>query len=315
MQNEYAPRQVEVSLLHKWHLLGQAHPIVFSDQGDYIAMSLGTTVYLYSINSGLEVGMFVHQVDVTDLTGQQQGRTLQTSPIVECMCFSPDSQYLVTSMDDKTIRLWDVRTKCVKRRFPGHTSVVHCVSISSDGKYLALGREGEDVWIWDLTAKQPVFTEIPLTATSLAFSPDSQLLAVSTPSDSIELLDTETWDSIKNLDGLPDQGRGIRICFSAAGDHLTLLSPPTVKRWRLSRVNATRQVDRRLSLSAGSLLAESTQQFEEEGWELFGRGSARDWVVSRNFHGEITVQNLADVQMQLTLTNKNEFDGHYPPWI
>ena len=48
--------------------------------------------------------------------------------------FSPDGKQILSSSDDKSIRLWDVATGKELRKFEGHESMTMCCLFTRDGK-------------------------------------------------------------------------------------------------------------------------------------------------------------------------------------
>jgi WD40 repeat protein len=67
------------------------------------------------------------------------------------LAFSPDGRRLVSSSDDKTIKVWDCTTGEHLLNLSGHTGPVTGVAFSPDGKLLASGAGDGTVRIWDAT--------------------------------------------------------------------------------------------------------------------------------------------------------------------
>jgi WD40 repeat protein len=62
--------------------------------------------------------------------------------------FSPDGKYILTSSEDQTARLWDVKTGEEIRRFTGHTDEVNNVTFSPDGKYILTASFDHTARLW-----------------------------------------------------------------------------------------------------------------------------------------------------------------------
>jgi WD40 repeat protein len=110
---------------------------------------------------------------------------------------SPDSKTLVTLNGDHTIGLWDLKSGKLIKYLTGHKKRLMRLAISSDGKYLATGSfSGEKIKIWELESgtflkEFAQFCDL----TSLAFSKDGQILAISgIPQDDKKNCVVELWN-------------------------------------------------------------------------------------------------------------------------
>jgi WD40 repeat protein len=102
---------------------------------------------------------------------------------VPCIAFSPDSKWLASASWDNFVRVWDVKTGKVFKKFADHTKGVNCVAFSPDGKLLASGSSdcSIKIWNWDtglllstIQGRQHSHND---GVTAIAFSPKGKWLA------------------------------------------------------------------------------------------------------------------------------------------
>ncbi|MEH1959058.1 MAG: hypothetical protein V7L05_04040 [Nostoc sp.] len=131
-----------------------------------------------------------------------QIHTLQGhSSWVKSVAFSPDGKTLASGNDDKTIKLWDVKTGAQIRTLQAHSGLVRSVAFSPDGKILASGSSDNTIKLWDVTTGAQIHT-IQAHSDSLrsvAFSPDGKTLASGSSDNTIKLWDVKTGAQIRTL--------------------------------------------------------------------------------------------------------------------
>jgi WD40 repeat protein len=104
--------------------------------------------------------------------------------------FSPDSRYLASCSQDRTVRLWQIDNGGC-RVLRGHTDHVYAVAFHPDGTRLATGARDGAVWLWDLArGEEMVRLRRDGFVWSLAFSPDGVTLASSYGDATVRLWDT-----------------------------------------------------------------------------------------------------------------------------
>jgi WD40 repeat protein len=91
----------------------------------------------------------------------------------------PEGTWLASASEDKTVRLWDVRTGKLLRTIGAHEDATRDLVFSADGRLLATAGWDEVVRLWDATTGQeiePAF-EHHSGIWAVALSPDGRRLA------------------------------------------------------------------------------------------------------------------------------------------
>lgn len=233
-----------------------------------------------------------HQPELVVQTGH--------SATVFSAAFSPDGQIVASGGGDCIVKLWDVRTGKKIRSFRRHSGTVLSLAISADGKILASSGNDGTIRLWDVSTKKELrtlighegrsflafspdgnslvsggllgtiiwnvrtgeklhtFTEV---STSVAFSPDSHLIAsASYPDCIIKIWDVSTGKALHTLTGHSDQIT--ELAFSLNGKILRrdyLVSQIHTYQWLISayvRAGDFAKAFEIIELSRAKLLAE-----------------------------------------------------------
>ncbi|NES19215.1 MAG: TIR domain-containing protein [Symploca sp. SIO3E6] len=206
--------------------------------------------------------------------------------------FSPDGEYLATTSEDGTARLWDLQGN-QKALFQGHQGKVLGVSFSPDGEYLATTSEDGTARLWDLQGNQKALfqghdPELPVM--SVSFHPKEQSLATASLDGTIRL-----WDLQGNQQAVFEESDSVMsVSFSPDGQSLAAASfDGTVRLWDLQG-NETLLFDEHdnavMSVSFspdGQSLATASLDNTARLWDLQGQEIAKfehdSWVNDVNF--------------------------------
>ncbi|KAL7763957.1 hypothetical protein ACKLNR_005102 [Fusarium oxysporum f. sp. zingiberi] len=139
------------------------------------------------------------------------------SSYVASVVFSPDSKKVASGSNDKTIRIWDVKTGKCERELKGHSRWVRSVVFSPDSKKVASGSNDKTIRIWDVKTGK---CERELKGHSrwvrlVVFSHDSKWVASGSDDKTIRIWDVKTGKCEQELKGHGDWVRSVVFSHDA----------------------------------------------------------------------------------------------------
>ncbi len=159
---------------------GRQQAILKADEGEIQAWAFASDARALHIVMTQHGSINLKRWDL--VTGREMTITAGYGGTVKSAALSPDGKTLATGAEDGTVALWDAATLHEKTTLSGHDQIVSGVTFSSDGRKLAssasFGPGKGHVLIWDLASRSA--RRLPTVRSHfMAFSPDSQLLALS----------------------------------------------------------------------------------------------------------------------------------------
>ncbi|KAG1789530.1 WD40-repeat-containing domain protein [Suillus plorans] len=114
---------------------------------------------------------------------------------INAVAVLPDQRRMVTSSEDNTLRLWDLKEGAVLKKMVGHHANVKALAVSQDGQLIASGDlDGElNAWHGDTGDSLTPTIQAHENIYSLDFSPDGSMLASGSWDDTTKLWNTTTW--------------------------------------------------------------------------------------------------------------------------
>ena len=243
------------------------------------------------------------------------------------VAYSPDGKTLASAHGDRTVRMWDVETRELKRTLGGsltatslerrgHKSAARSVAFSPDGNILASGGRGGRMLLWDAgTGRLKQFVLRHAGAVwSLAFSPDGNTLAAATEGGYVYIYDVSNSKKVVRKHRLRAHSvRAWSVAFSPDGRFLASGGGDTVVRLWDYETGSIKKVlkgheEQVLSVAFGAdnTLASSSADGTVRMWDVETKSSRildghTDWVFSVAFHpnGDILASTGKDMSVRL----------------
>jgi WD40 repeat protein/class 3 adenylate cyclase len=136
--------------------------------------------------------------------------------------FSPDGRFLAVGGEGGQVTLWDARTLAPAGTLTGLSGDVQTVAFSPDGESLAAAEvvaERPRLMVWSVRGRAVTAHAEVRPTTSLAFSPNGRLIALSQLDGGTEIRDARSGRLVKRL---PSEGLARSVAFSPDGSLLAV---------------------------------------------------------------------------------------------
>jgi eukaryotic-like serine/threonine-protein kinase len=165
-----------------------------------------------------------------DVVTGQEIRAIGNIKLSDCIGISfYNGTRIATASDDQTISLWDAATGKKLSLLKGHQDSIRELKFSQDGTHVASKSYDDTIKIWDASSSKELFTRKKLdserllaTLESVAFSPDSSLIAVGGADHTIVLLDAQTGETQRSFHS--KHGMTVKsVKFNPAGNRIAAI--------------------------------------------------------------------------------------------
>ncbi|MCI0711897.1 MAG: WD40 repeat domain-containing protein [Chloroflexi bacterium] len=165
-----------------------------------IAVAVNGDSMAYITISGVLIIMDI-EIQVTTGTIVLDYGEIQSAPVLD---FHPTSPLVAVTHWSREIEVYEIDSESLALTLTGHSDVVANLSFSHDGSMMASVDLSGNVIIWDTaTWEEIAYRSLSTPGGNLAFSPDDNLLAVSSERD-IVVLDVETLEPLHQFQGNAD---------------------------------------------------------------------------------------------------------------
>ena len=97
---------------------------------------------------------------------------------VQALASDASGRWLASGGADKTVKLWDLETRQIKRTYRNHSDFVSALAVSPDSNLVAAASLDGSIKLWSTTSSRPqrTYTAHKARVTSIAFSANGELL-------------------------------------------------------------------------------------------------------------------------------------------
>ncbi|MFN2578959.1 MAG: caspase family protein [Pyrinomonadaceae bacterium] len=145
-------------------------------------------------------------------TGREMPKLIGSSGWVQAIAFSPDSRQLASASNSGEVKIWDVNSGRELYSESHAGDRLHAVAFSTDGQMVAAGGTSQTVYVLEVASRKTRnLTGHTGEVTSVAFIPQSKLIASASTDRTIRLWDAHAGILVKTLGPLGDQVNAIAV--------------------------------------------------------------------------------------------------------
>ncbi len=126
---------------------------------------------------------------------------------VQALASDASGRWLASGGADKSVKLWSLETRQIKRTYRNHSDFVSALAVSADTNLIAAASLDGTIKLWSTSSTRPqrTFTAHKARVTSIAFSANSELLASAAEDGTVRVRGLKRTRSYWTLNGI-DQG-------------------------------------------------------------------------------------------------------------
>ncbi|GCE29094.1 hypothetical protein KDA_45780 [Dictyobacter alpinus] len=152
----------------------------------------------------------------------------QHKDAISSLAWSPDSQWIASASDDRSVQIWSASSGHRRVLYQGHTEEVATVAWSPDGTTIASGGADKTVRIWEATTGRHLVTYSGHrnAVWCINWSPTGDSLASSSGDHSMHVISTQDWKPIFRCKG--SAGTVWALAWSPEDNYLAYQSAPEI---------------------------------------------------------------------------------------
>ena len=139
---------------------------------------------------------------------------------VQALAADASGRWLASGGADKTVKLWNLETRQIRRTYRNHSDFVSALAVSADTNLVAAASLDGSIKLWSTLSSRPqrTFTAHKARVTSIAFSANSELLASAAEDGTVRIRGLKGARSYWTLNGMEQGAR--TVAFAPNGRSL-----------------------------------------------------------------------------------------------